>query len=79
MNNTDKNICKGRVSAIYKNSYIIRLEGRDIPSRLKGSFQEKDPEQFPVVGDYVSFINNLTIFLKKSFVYFGQNVGGTRK
>jgi len=58
MNNTDKNLCKGRVSAIYKNSYIIRFEGRDIPSRLKGSFQEKDPEQLPVVGDYVSFINN---------------------
>ncbi len=58
MNNTDNNLSKGRVSAIYKNSYIIRFEGKDIPSRLKGSFQEKDPEQFPVVGDYVSFINN---------------------
>ena len=58
MNNTDNNLCKGRVSAIYKNSYIIRSEGKDIPSRLKGSFREKDPEDFPVVGDYVSFINN---------------------
>ena len=58
MNNTDKKFCKGRVSAIYKNSYIIRFEGKDISSRLKGSFQEKNPEQIPVVGDYVSFINN---------------------
>lgn len=58
MNNTDKNICKGRVSAIYKNSYIIRFEGRDVSSKLKGSFREKDPEDFPVVGDHVSFINN---------------------
>ena len=58
MNNTDKNLCKGRVSAIYKNSYIIRFEGRDVSSKLKGSFREKDSEDFPVVGDHVSFINN---------------------
>ncbi len=57
MNNTD-NLSKGRVSAIYKNSYIIRVEEKDISARLKGSFQEEDSENFPVVGDYVSFVNN---------------------
>ena len=58
MNNTENNLCKGRVSAIYKNSYVIRFEGKDISARLKGTFQEKAPEFFPVVGDYVSFVNN---------------------
>ena len=57
-NKITENNCKGRVSAIHKNSYIIRFEGKDIPARLKGSFQEGDPEHLPVVGDYVSFVNN---------------------
>ncbi len=58
MNNTDNKLSKGRVSAIYKNSYIIRFEGKDISARLKGSFQGEDPEHIPVVGDYVSFVYN---------------------
>ncbi|MCR5669573.1 MAG: ribosome small subunit-dependent GTPase A [Butyrivibrio sp.] len=58
MNNTNNNTCKGRVSAIHKNSYTIRFEGKEIAARLKGTFREEDAEQFPVVGDYVSFVNN---------------------
>lgn len=58
MNNTDNNLCKGRVSAIHKNSYEIRFQGNDIIARLKGTFSELSPENFPVVGDYVFFVNN---------------------
>ena len=58
MNNTDKNLCKGRVSAIHKNSYTIRFKGKDIPAKIKGAFYEEDSEHFPVVGDYVSFTYN---------------------
>ena len=58
MKNTDNTLCKGRVCAIHKNNYVIRFEGNDISARLKGTFHEEDSENLPVVGDYVSFVNN---------------------
>ena len=58
MNNTDKNLCKGRVSAIHKNSYTIRFKGKDISAKHKGTFYDEASEQLPVVGDYVSFAYN---------------------
>ena len=48
----------GRVSEIRKNSFILSFEGRDIPAKLKGSFYEDAPERWPVVGDFVSFLEN---------------------
>ena len=57
MNNTENN-CKGRVSAVHKNNYTLRYEGKDIPARLKGTFLDEPGENLPVVGDYVSFVNN---------------------
>lgn len=48
----------GRISEIRKNSFIIAFEGREFPAKPKGSFFGAAPEQWPVVGDYVSFILN---------------------
>jgi len=45
----------GRISAVHKGSFLIRFEGQDLPARVKGSFYEKPPEDWPVVGDFVSF------------------------
>jgi ribosome biogenesis GTPase len=58
MNNTNEELFKGRISAIHKNNYTIRFEGKDIPARLKGSFYDLMTDRFPVVGDYVSFEYN---------------------
>ncbi|MBE5842135.1 MAG: ribosome small subunit-dependent GTPase A [Butyrivibrio sp.] len=58
MNNSNEKFSKGRVSAIHKNSYILRYEGKDISAKLKGSFREEEAENLPVVGDYVSFAYN---------------------
>lgn len=58
MNNTNDELFKGRISAIHKNNYTIRYEGKDIPARLKGSFYDLMTDRFPVVGDYVSFEYN---------------------
>ena len=58
MNNSNEKLSKGRVSAIHKNSYILRFEGKDISAKLKGSFREEEAENLPVVGDYVSFAYN---------------------
>ncbi|SFG70022.1 GTPase RsgA [Oribacterium sp. WCC10] len=58
MNNTNEELIKGRISAIHKNNYTIRFEGKDIPARLKGSFYDLMTDRFPVVGDYVSFEYN---------------------
>ena len=58
MNNSNERLSKGRVSAIHKNSYILRFEGKDISAKLKGSFREEEAENLPVVGDYVSFTYN---------------------
>ena len=49
MNNTNGELFKGRISAIHKNSYTIRYEGKDIPARLKGSFYDLMTDRFPVV------------------------------
>ena len=45
----------GRISAVHKGSFLIRFEGQDLPAKVKGSFYEKPPESWPVVGDYVTF------------------------
>lgn len=58
MNNSNEKMYKGRVSAIHKNSYILRFEGKDISAKLKGSFRDEEAENLPVVGDYVSFVYN---------------------
>ena len=58
MNNTNEELFKGRISAIHKNNYTIRFDGKDIPARLKGSFYDLMTDRFPVVGDYVSFEYN---------------------
>lgn len=55
MNN---NSSTGRISAIQKNSFTIRFKDNDIPARLKGSFFEGEPDELPVVGDYVNFVYN---------------------
>lgn len=47
----------GRVSEIQKNYFMVRFEGKEYTGVLKGSFY-KDEKEFPVVGDYVSFIKN---------------------
>ncbi len=46
---------QGRVSEVRKNSFVIEWEGQEIPAKVKGSFYEAEPEQWPVVGDYVLF------------------------
>ena len=51
---------RGRVIEVRKNSYLIDWEGREVPAKLKGSFYEAPPENWPVVGDYVSFLFNPT-------------------
>jgi ribosome small subunit-dependent GTPase A len=48
----------GRISEVNKNSYKIRFWEQEIPAKLKGSFTADDPENLPVVGDYVTFIYN---------------------
>ena len=58
MNNTNEELFKGRISAIHRNNYTIRFEGKNIPARLKGSFYDLMTDRFPVVGDYVSFEYN---------------------
>lgn len=56
---TNNNLSKkGRISAVSKNSFTIRYEGKEIPARLKGNFYQEDAEKFPVVGDYVIFNYN---------------------
>lgn len=56
MNNDQEK--RGRIAEVRKNSFVVRFEGRDVPARLKGSFYEAAPEQWPVVGDYVTFLYN---------------------
>lgn len=55
--NTD-GYCTGRISEVRKNSFKIRYQEQDLPAKLKGSFYEEDPDRFPVVGDYVTFLYN---------------------
>lgn len=53
----EKNLdnCIGRISAVHKGSFLIRFEGQDLPAKVRGSFYEMPPEEWPVVGDYVHF------------------------
>ena len=48
----------GRISEVRKNSFIVTSENKDYYAKLKGKFYEEDAENFPLVGDYVSFIPN---------------------
>ncbi len=51
----------GRISEVNKNSYTIRYCEQELPAKLKGSFYKEcmeNSENFPVVGDYVTFIYN---------------------
>jgi len=48
----------GRIAQIRKNSFTISFFGKDIPAKLKGSFYEMEASEFPVVGDYVTFLYN---------------------
>ncbi len=40
MNNANEELFKGRISAIHKNNYTIRFEGKDIPAKLKAVLSE---------------------------------------
>lgn len=48
----------GRISEVRKNSFIITFEGREFPAKPKGSLYEAEKENWPLVGDYVSFTVN---------------------
>ena len=48
----------GRISEVRKNSFIITFEGRELPAKPKGSLYEAGQENWPLVGDYVSFVPN---------------------
>lgn len=49
---------QGRVTEVRKNSFIVEHEGREYPARLRGSFYEGEAEDWPVVGDRVTFLPN---------------------
>ncbi|SFC49565.1 hypothetical protein [Butyrivibrio sp. YAB3001] len=76
MNNTDKNLCKGRVSAIHKNSYTIRFKGirRAVPAdeqRIRELFIEMlnaiyHTHRKLVYSTYFSMLKNL---IRKHFSY----------
>ena len=46
----------GRISEVQKNSFKIRFFEQELPAKLKGSFYEEESENWPVVGDYVTFL-----------------------
>ena len=48
----------GRICEIQKNHFTIYDGQKELPARLKGSFYEKEAAEFPVVGDYVTFLYN---------------------
>ena len=48
----------GRISEVSKNSYKIKFWEEELPAKLKGNFYERESEDFPVVGDYVTFRHN---------------------
>ena len=64
--NLESKECTGRISAVEKNVFFIRYSDEEIPAKLKGIFYENDLE-FPVVGDYVNFLNSGDYFAS-SFV-----------
>ncbi len=70
MNNT-----VGRVLEVSKNSYTLLFMDREIPAKLKGSFYGEEPDELPVVGDYVEVSYNpqgdstiLSVCDRKSFL-----------
>lgn len=48
----------GRICEVQKNSYTIKFWEKELPAKLKGSYYEGASENFPVVGDYVTFRYN---------------------
>lgn len=48
----------GRISKVEKNSYTIKFFEKELSAKLKGSFYEEGNCEFPVVGDYVTFLYN---------------------
>ncbi len=48
----------GRISKVQKNSFTIRFWELELPAKLKGDFYQKEADQLPVVGDYVTFRHN---------------------
>lgn len=66
---------QGRVIEVRKNRYLLDCEGRELSARLKGSFYGEAAENWPVVGDFVSFLPNpdgesviLSVCERKSFL-----------
>lgn len=47
----------GRISEVQKNTYTIQYWEKEFPAKLNGSFY-KEGQEFPVVGDYVTFDYN---------------------
>lgn len=73
MDNTQEKI--GRVIEVRKNSFVLDCREREIPARLKGSFYDQTTETWPVVGDWVRFLDNpegdsliLSVCGRKSFL-----------
>lgn len=49
---------RGRIVEIQKNSFLIGWEGRELRAKLRGSFYGEAAESWPVVGDWVLFLEN---------------------
>ena len=56
--NTYEQEKQGRIVEVRKNSFLIDCEGRELTAVLRGGFYAEMPEHWPVVGDFVSFLDN---------------------
>ncbi|MBO4310418.1 MAG: ribosome small subunit-dependent GTPase A [Lachnospiraceae bacterium] len=50
----------GRICEVRKNSFKIRFFEEELRAKLKGSFYEDAQKNYPLVGDYVTFLYNRT-------------------
>jgi len=48
----------GRVYECQRNLFIVKVNGKEIPAKLKGSFYDMPEGSFPIVGDYVEVMYN---------------------
>ena len=48
----------GRICEVRKNSFMIRFWEKELPAKLKGNLYRAPADEFPVVGDYVTFLYN---------------------
>jgi ribosome biogenesis GTPase len=55
MNHSER-IENGRVVEVRKNRFVIDFAEREVSAVLRGGFYEEEPDSWPVVGDYVSFL-----------------------